>query len=84
MILLLSGTSEGRLLGARLRAEGLPFMASVTTPEARHLFAAIDPAPPAFITRPAGNATPTYRLLAEEKRRPRVFFSDFFRPLGPA
>ena len=45
-------------------------------------FAAIDPAPPAFITRPAGTAIPTDRLLAEEKRRPGVFFSEFFRPLG--
>ena len=42
MILLLSGTSEGRILSARLRAEGLPFVASVTTPEARQLFAGID------------------------------------------
>ena len=30
MILLLSGTSEGRALGARLRAVGAPFVASVT------------------------------------------------------
>lgn len=51
MILLLSGTSEGRILGARLRAEGLPFVASVTTPEARQLFAAIDPAPEVLVTR---------------------------------
>lgn len=51
MILLLSGTSEGRLLGARLRAEGLPFIASVTTPEARQLFAAIDPAPEILVTQ---------------------------------
>jgi precorrin-6A/cobalt-precorrin-6A reductase len=51
MILLLSGTSEGRIFGARLRAEGLPFVASVTTPEARQLFAAIDPAPEVLVTR---------------------------------
>src|SRR5919109_5177436 len=51
MILLLSGTSEGRVLGARLRAEGLPFVASVTTPEARRLFAGVDPAPEVLVTR---------------------------------
>jgi precorrin-6A/cobalt-precorrin-6A reductase len=51
MILLLSGTSEGRSLGARLRAEGLPFLASVTTPEARQLFAGLDPAPEVLVTR---------------------------------
>jgi precorrin-6A/cobalt-precorrin-6A reductase len=51
MILLLSGTSEGRLLGARLRAAGLPFVASVTTPEARALFTSIDPVPEVLVTR---------------------------------
>jgi precorrin-6A/cobalt-precorrin-6A reductase len=55
MILLLSGTSEGRVLGARLRAEGLPFVASVTTPEARRLFAGIDPAPEVLVTRFSGD-----------------------------
>jgi len=65
MILLLSGTSEGRLLGARLRAEGLPFMASVTTPEARHLFAAIDPAPEVLVTRFSADALAT--LLRERQ-----------------
>jgi hypothetical protein len=45
-------------------------------------FAAFDPAPPAFMKRPPGTAIPTYRLLPEEKRRPGVFFSEFFRPLG--
>jgi len=45
-------------------------------------FAALDPAPPAFMSRPAGTAIPTYRLLPEERRRPGVFFSEFFRPLG--
>jgi PAS domain-containing protein len=45
-------------------------------------FAMIDPAPPAFISRPAGTAIPTYRLLPEEKRKPGVFFSEYFRPLG--
>ena len=59
MILLLSGTSEGRLLGTRLRAEGLPFMASVTTPEARQLFAAIDPAPEVLVTRFSADALAT-------------------------
>ena len=51
MILLLSGTSEGRVLGARLREAGLPFVASVTTPEARALFAKIDPPPEVLVTR---------------------------------
>jgi precorrin-6A/cobalt-precorrin-6A reductase len=51
MILLLSGTSEGRLLGARLRTAGVPFLASVTTPEARYLFADIDPVPEVLVTR---------------------------------
>jgi hypothetical protein len=45
-------------------------------------FAAIDPAPPAFITRPAGTAISTYRLLPEETRKPGVFFAEFFRPIG--
>jgi precorrin-6A/cobalt-precorrin-6A reductase len=56
MILLLSGTSEGRLLGTRLRAEGLPFIASVTTPEARQLFVTIDPAPEILVTRFSADA----------------------------
>lgn len=60
MILLLSGTSEGRVLGARLRAEGLPFVASVTTPEARRLFADIDPAPEVLVTRFSGDAFATF------------------------
>jgi precorrin-6A/cobalt-precorrin-6A reductase len=51
MILLLSGTSEGRALGARLRAVGTPFVASVTTPEARALFSGIDPMPEVLVTR---------------------------------
>src|SRR5690606_17658768 len=51
MILLLSGTGEGRMLGQRLRAAGLPFVASVTTPEARALFAEIDPPPEVVVTR---------------------------------
>ncbi len=45
-------------------------------------FAALDPAPPAFMLRPVGTAIPTYRLLPEETRRPGVFFGEFFRPLG--
>ena len=45
-------------------------------------FAHLDPAPPAFMKRPPGTAIPTYRLLPEEKRRPGIFFSEFFRPLG--
>jgi hypothetical protein len=45
-------------------------------------FAHLDPAPPAFMKRLPGTAIPTYRLLPEEKRRPGVFFSEFFRPLG--
>jgi precorrin-6x reductase len=60
MILLLSGTSEGRILSARLRAEGLPFVASVTTPEARQLFAGIDPAPEVLVTRFSGDALVTF------------------------
>jgi precorrin-6A/cobalt-precorrin-6A reductase len=59
MILLLSGTSEGRLLSARLRAEGLPFIASVTTPEARQLFAALEPAPEVLVTRFSGDTLAT-------------------------
>ncbi|MGH6734974.1 MAG: helix-turn-helix transcriptional regulator [Methyloceanibacter sp.] len=45
-------------------------------------FALIDPAPPAFIARPAGTAIPTRRLLPEEYRRPSAFLGEFFRPLG--
>lgn len=45
-------------------------------------FAHLDPAPPAFMKRPPGTAIPTYRLLPEEKRRPGIFFSEVFRPLG--
>src|ERR671923_1579881 len=60
MILLLSGTSEGRLLSARLHAEGLPFVASVTTPEARQLFAAVDPAPEVLVTRFSGDTLVTF------------------------
>jgi precorrin-6A/cobalt-precorrin-6A reductase len=62
MILLLSGTSEGRILGARLCAEGLPFVASVTTPEARRLFAEIDPAPEVLVTRFSGDTFATFLL----------------------
>jgi precorrin-6A/cobalt-precorrin-6A reductase len=51
MILLLSGTSEGRTLGARLHAAGVPFVASVTTPEARALFSGINPRPEVLVTR---------------------------------
>jgi precorrin-6A/cobalt-precorrin-6A reductase len=65
MILLLSGTSEGRILGTRLRAEGLPFIASVTTSEARHLFAAIDPTPEVLVTRFSGDALAT--LICERQ-----------------
>ena len=45
-------------------------------------FAATDPAPAAFIAQPAGTATPTYRLLPDERRKPGIFFGEFFRPLG--
>ena len=45
-------------------------------------FAATDPAPAAFIAQPAGTATPTYRLLPDEHRKPGIFFGEFFRPLG--
>ncbi len=45
-------------------------------------FAALDPAPPAFMKQPVGTVIPTYRLLPNERRRPGVFFNDFFRPLG--
>jgi PAS domain-containing protein len=34
------------------------------------------------MTRPAGTAIPTFRLLPEETKRPGLFFSEFFRPLG--
>jgi precorrin-6A/cobalt-precorrin-6A reductase len=60
MILLLSGTSEGRLLGACLRAAGVPFVASVTTPEARTLFAGINPAPEVLVTRFSGDSLDTF------------------------
>jgi len=45
-------------------------------------FAALDPAPRAFMGVPVGTAMPTYRLLPEETRKPGVFFNEFFRPLG--
>jgi len=45
-------------------------------------FAALDPAPPAFMRQPVGTAIPTYRLLPHEKKKPSVFFGEFFRPLG--
>lgn len=48
----------------------------------RRDFAHLDPAPPAFMTRPTGTAIPTYRLLPEEMHRPGVFFGEFFRPAG--
>jgi GAF domain-containing protein len=48
----------------------------------RQDFATIDPAPPAFATRPVGTAIPTYRLLPEETKKPGVFFNEFFRPIG--
>jgi precorrin-6A/cobalt-precorrin-6A reductase len=67
MILLLSGTSEGRILSARLRAEGVPFVASVTTPEARRLFADIEPAPEVLVTRFSGDAL--VALLRERRVR---------------
>jgi precorrin-6A/cobalt-precorrin-6A reductase len=60
MILLLSGTSEGRLLSGRLRAEGVPFVASVTTPEACQLFAMLDPAPEVLVTRFSGDSLATF------------------------
>ena len=60
MILLLSGTSEGRWLGQRLRATGLPFVASVTTPEARVLFAAVEPPPEVYVTRFHDEALATF------------------------
>jgi precorrin-6A/cobalt-precorrin-6A reductase len=65
MILLLSGTSEGRSLGVRLRAEAIPFLASVTTPEARQLFAGLDPAPEVLVTR--FNADALVALLHERQ-----------------
>jgi precorrin-6x reductase len=67
MILLLSGTSEGRLLSARLRAEGLSFVASVTTPEARHLFAELDPPPEVLVKQLSGEAM--VRFLRERHVR---------------
>lgn len=45
-------------------------------------FAALDPAPRAFMKQPVGTIISTYRLLPNELRRPGVFFNDFFRPLG--
>ena len=60
MILLLSGTSEGRVLGGRLREVGLPFVASVTTPEARALFAKIEPPPEVLVTRFSGDSLATF------------------------
>jgi hypothetical protein len=45
-------------------------------------FAAFDPAPPAFMKQPVGTVISTYRLLPNERRRPGVFFGEFFRPLG--
>src|SRR5215510_2656866 len=60
MILLLSGTSEGRILSARLRAAGLPFVVSVATPEARQLFTEIDPPPEILVARFSGEAMGTF------------------------
>lgn len=60
MILLLSGTGEGRALGARLRAAGLPFVASVTTPEARALFAGIEPPVEVLVTRFSDSSLETF------------------------
>jgi precorrin-6x reductase len=60
MILLLSGTSEGRILSARLRAAGLPFAVSVATPEARQLFAGVDPPPEVLVARFSGDAMATF------------------------
>jgi precorrin-6A/cobalt-precorrin-6A reductase len=68
MILLLSGTSEGRILSARLRAEGLAFVASVTTPEARHLFSELDPPPEVLVKQLSGEAMTTFL----RERRVRV------------
>lgn len=65
MILLLSGTSEGRVLGAHLRGAGMPFVASVTTPEARTLFARVDPPPEVLVTRFSGSSLDT--LLRERQ-----------------
>jgi hypothetical protein len=45
-------------------------------------FAAIGPAPPAFMKRPAGTAISTTRMLPDEYRKPGAFFCEFFRPLG--
>ena len=45
-------------------------------------FSATDPAPAAFMAQPVGTATPTYRLLPDERRKPGIFFSEFFRPIG--
>ena len=47
-------------------------------------FAALDPAPPAFMKQPVGTAIPTRRLLPEETRRPGVFFAELpaARPRG--
>lgn len=60
MILLLSGTSEGRVLGQHLRAAGLPFVASVTTPEAKALFAEVDPPPEILVTRFSADMLATF------------------------
>jgi precorrin-6A/cobalt-precorrin-6A reductase len=67
MILLLSGTGEGRVLGQRLRAVGIPFVASVTTPEARALFAEVDPPPEVLVTRFSDEALAT--LLRQRQIR---------------
>jgi hypothetical protein len=45
-------------------------------------FSVTDPAPAAFMAQPVGTATPTYRLLLDERRKPGIFFGEFFRPLG--
>jgi GAF domain-containing protein len=44
--------------------------------------ATVGPFSGAFVRRPGGTAISTDRLLAEEKRKPGAFFSEFFRPLG--
>jgi hypothetical protein len=45
-------------------------------------FSVTDPAPAAFMAQPVGTATPTYRLLPDERRKPGIFFGEFVRPLG--
>ena len=45
-------------------------------------FAHLDPAPPAFMRRPPAPPSRPIGCCRTRRRRPGIFFSEFFRPLG--